>query len=371
MRAFCLLILFLALPTFSFAQLKEGIRCVQDQLTEAGFDPGVVDGEVGPKTRRALAEFQNETGLVFERTLDVSLGNSVCRSIGLIRPALQQYWPSLENGRPEIIFSDSIEPGLKGRMLASVIRSSSSIARTFQVDLAGQDVILVADNPRDLARLVATHLQVGVIDQSTAIADACGSSRGISGLALPGIMCLCVSNDADLRAQIDQTWLDFLVAREMVHLMQFQLTGGVPTEQGVEEQLLNEGPVWLNAGSAQAYGNKFAINTPDWDYRIVNYRRLKNVFPDLSELETSDALASRQPDVYRAGTVAAIDLVDLYGYPAFGQFYQNLGRGVGWTNAFELAFGLPPESFYKHYRNVTRFEASGDPIQGPLSILSE
>lgn len=335
------------------------------------MNPGVSDGEVGPNTRRALAEFQLESGLVFERTFDVSLGNSVCRRIGLIQTELQQFWPSLGNDKPEIVFSDAIGSSFRGRVLASTMRAHIGIKRTFRVDLAGRDVIVVADNETDLKRLLSEHGQLPIVDESSGIADACTSHRGVSGRTLPGIMYLCVANDAGLVAEIDQAWMDSLIAHEMVHLMQFQLAGAVLTERGLEEQLLHEGPVWLSEGSAQAYGNQFALRTPDWDYRIVNYRRLENTFPDLTALEKRDALASRALDVYRAGTVGAIDLVDLYGYPAIGQFYDSLGHGVGWTEAFEVAFGLSPETFYNHYRNVSRFDSNGDPIHGPLVDLTE
>lgn len=366
-----LLAFLFAFPCSSDAHLKEGVRCVQNQLTEAGYDLGASDGEVGPKTRRALAKIQLETGLVLERTFDVTLGNSVCRRLGLIQTDLQQFWPSMENGQPEVVFSDAIRPRFKGRVLTSIKRAHAGMKQTFRVDLAGRDVILVADNQKDLKRLISKHAQVPLAGLSSGVAEACASSRGVSGRVYPGLFYMCVADDAALVAEIDQAWMDFFVGHEMVHLMQFQLGGAVLSERGVKKQLLHEGPVWLGEGSAQAYGNQFALQTPDWDYRIVNYRRLKNTFPDLAALEKRDALASRKLDVYRAGTVGAIDLIDLYGYPAIGQFYDYLGHGVGWTEAFEVAFGLPPETFYKHYRGVNRFDLNGDPIQGPLVDLTE
>lgn len=38
--------------------LTEGTRQVQQQLTKRGYDPGPVDGVAGPKTQRALRNFQ-------------------------------------------------------------------------------------------------------------------------------------------------------------------------------------------------------------------------------------------------------------------------------------------------------------------------
>lgn len=44
--------------------LTEGTRQVQQQLAKRGYDPGPVDGVAGPKTQRALRQFQTsqETG---------------------------------------------------------------------------------------------------------------------------------------------------------------------------------------------------------------------------------------------------------------------------------------------------------------------
>ena len=41
----------------------ERIKKVQLALTQAGFDPGPVDGELGPRTDQALRSFQRANGL--------------------------------------------------------------------------------------------------------------------------------------------------------------------------------------------------------------------------------------------------------------------------------------------------------------------
>ena len=38
------------------------IRQVQERLQAAGFNPGVIDGALGPQTRNALRLFQNTAG---------------------------------------------------------------------------------------------------------------------------------------------------------------------------------------------------------------------------------------------------------------------------------------------------------------------
>jgi len=46
------------------------IRGAQARLTYLGYDPGIVDGRMGPRTRRAIAAFQERAGLAATGTLD-------------------------------------------------------------------------------------------------------------------------------------------------------------------------------------------------------------------------------------------------------------------------------------------------------------
>ena len=42
---------------------KLNVKLVQTALKEAGFDPGVADGKMGTKTKKAVIAFQNSVGL--------------------------------------------------------------------------------------------------------------------------------------------------------------------------------------------------------------------------------------------------------------------------------------------------------------------
>jgi peptidoglycan hydrolase-like protein with peptidoglycan-binding domain len=43
--------------------IKPGIRDIQTALKNAGFDPGAIDGKIGPRTQQAIKEFQRAKGL--------------------------------------------------------------------------------------------------------------------------------------------------------------------------------------------------------------------------------------------------------------------------------------------------------------------
>jgi uncharacterized caspase-like protein len=53
------------------------IREVQERLNVLGFDAGVEDGLIGPRTRRAIVEFQTETGIPPNETIDTSFMSAI------------------------------------------------------------------------------------------------------------------------------------------------------------------------------------------------------------------------------------------------------------------------------------------------------
>jgi hypothetical protein len=55
------------------------VASVQDQLTRLGYSPGGVDGVLGPQTRDAIADFQNDRGMPATGQIDGSL----MRALGL------------------------------------------------------------------------------------------------------------------------------------------------------------------------------------------------------------------------------------------------------------------------------------------------
>jgi peptidoglycan hydrolase-like protein with peptidoglycan-binding domain len=46
------------------------VRQVQEQLKSAGFDPGPIDGQMGPQTQKALRDYQKSKGMKATGQLD-------------------------------------------------------------------------------------------------------------------------------------------------------------------------------------------------------------------------------------------------------------------------------------------------------------
>ncbi len=49
---------------------QEAIKKVQDALKSKGFDPGPIDGVVGPRTREAVRRFQDSYGIKADGQID-------------------------------------------------------------------------------------------------------------------------------------------------------------------------------------------------------------------------------------------------------------------------------------------------------------
>jgi His-Xaa-Ser repeat protein HxsA len=52
------------------AASREQVKAVQQALKEKGYDPGAIDGALGPKTRAAIQDFQKKEGLTVTGRID-------------------------------------------------------------------------------------------------------------------------------------------------------------------------------------------------------------------------------------------------------------------------------------------------------------
>ena len=372
MRVFpkaCIVIIALCFPTTVLAQFQEGIRCVQEQLTAAGFDPGPSNGRLRSKTRQALTAYQEEHGKLSSRKLDDNLGNAYCRLIGLQQPSLQEYWPSRPDNRPVVVFSKSISDDVIAQINSSIDRVYDRFDELLGLELAGRDVIVVGSREHELKSLISRHSKLSGRRSPPGIRGACASKREASGGYAPGVLYVCVNSGRGAGPINDQQWFEYSMAYSVMWLAQRQLGGSVAHSRGQKAILEAHGPIWLSAGVAGAFGSRVAGNWPDWRFREASYQRLEKRFPDLAKLEFERTFRQRRIDVEHAGTIAAIDLVDLFGYPAIGEFYSHLGTGIGWKASFKRAFGITVDEFYTHYKFVNRFDAYGNAIRGPLNKL--
>lgn len=351
--------LFFALP--ANAQLSDGIRCVQEQLSAGGYAPGPIDGIAGPQTDGALRRYEADHGAVTSRRLDVTLGNAVCRRIGLNDSSLREFWPSNE-GAFDVHFPEGSETLLRAWFNLALPRAEEHVATVFDVELAGRDLIIVGRTGDEVRALVREHYDLGL--NSYDFDDLCDVTEGsIGGRAYPGMAVFCVPS----ARQVPRRRVEFVVAHEVTHLVQFQLAGATPSTHGVQAVVDASGPIWLIEGGAQAFAFTASDrgNYPLWQFRNFEIGVYGPDMPDLSTIEHHGTRETQIEAIYRAGSIAASDLIDVTGFPSHVTFFELLGQGVPWPEAFDAAFKVSVDAFYAHFQAVPRVE-NGVPINGPL-----
>jgi len=63
------------------AEFRPTTRDIQMALKNAGFDPGSLDGKLGPKTRQAIKDFQKSKGLVPDGVVGPKTWNSLSKHL--------------------------------------------------------------------------------------------------------------------------------------------------------------------------------------------------------------------------------------------------------------------------------------------------
>lgn len=81
--------LLVAVAGFSASALADAVIArAQGQLLERGFDPGPVDGLMGPRTRSAIRKFQRDRGLPVNGRLDDATRNALAAPAAADAPAM-------------------------------------------------------------------------------------------------------------------------------------------------------------------------------------------------------------------------------------------------------------------------------------------
>ncbi|MCA2013226.1 hypothetical protein LCM17_17155 [Cereibacter sphaeroides] len=363
MTRFLLALVLLFLPVSAHAR-NDGVLCVQEQLASAGQDPGRIDGIVGARTRHALAQHLRARGLEGPRRIHTDSAMPWCRRLGLDDPALRAFWPSALN-RVIVDVGDSVDPVLARLIRTRMPGIHADVTQRMGIELAGTDRVVVGSNPVELRARIrsAGFTDIGNLDAT--LAEHCDPDNAIGGFALPGLMVICLRPGVRLRGGIRYDHLTFVLAHEVTHLVQFQLTGLPPPGTLPASRVPIEGPIWLLEGLADVVGYAVGYDTEaDFARRSATTRYAGGRLPDLARLQDRLALRSHQSDIYRAGLIAAALLVEDRGLPSTAQLFARMGEGIPFDQVFEEIYGETPQAFY------AAFEARARQDELPADTLS-
>ena len=332
-----------------------GVICLQNQLNALGYDVGAADGVIGRNTRNGVQNYMADRELAGSMPVTYSNGSALCRQVGL-NDDLRNFWPSAE---ADLRFE--VDDDFDSRV-AGIIRSfARTIYRDVQerldVELAGTDTVFMATSARSLGAMMdGQMLGYSIYPDITSLDRICGSSRNISATAIPNQLAICMRSGVTFGQGIELDWVRYMLAAQVVYLVQFQVNGTLPVDGYSDQRRLQfEGPVWLQEGLASVIANTMSTSATELEYQAIQLAKYEgNTLPSLSLLETRSAFEERRSDVRRVGIIAVVDLVEKFGYPPFGRLMEDMGRGVPWDAAFEAQFGISPEAYYASFEERYR-----------------
>jgi len=328
------------------------VTCVQSQLRAAGFDPGPVDGYPGRRTRLAAIAFSEARGKLNLPALTEENGTVLCRLIGEAEPELRAYWPATQ-GAVILDVAPDVRANVETAIRAMADETLRRFATDYDVRLAMPMRIVVAEGEAEFARMMDEISDGNLRNLEERAAEHCNDDTGVSGVTYGTLIGICLVPGQELGRGVILDSLNNVVAHELVHSAQRQLTGRAPRGGSFQDFVDHRGPLWLTEGTATMVAE--VQSTPD-AYANEFLQALENElsaigWPDLARHELRPENDLETDRLYAGGTLAVARLLS----PApedltrVFRFYEAIGRGLDWRSAFADQFGQTPAAAYRAF----------------------
>lgn len=330
---------------------NEYVECVQNQLRRQGFDPGVVDGQMGPKTRAAFGAFAEDAGIEAPRLTNKS-SLTWCREITGYFPPGKPYWPSYQ---PSIFkIDDAIRVDAKWLLRRSFASAKSYFKRNYDVELVSRIDIAGSGDTAQLGRYAVQLLQGrGDLTRGAKrhIRKVCDKPETIAAIAFRNQIIVCwpeitsthreeAAQQREKTRQILKHYLPSLMVHEFMHHIQYELseTKSAPYKREGQRQI--PGPTWLAEGSASYMEFKFNAEGERFDiFTSAKLRgRARKGSASLRQLRALGSVDSHED--YAIAHFASYLLARRYGSESLVQYWRELGKGKSWEQAFSDTFHM-------------------------------
>lgn len=333
--------LLLAVWALPAAASSDMIACVQAQLSALGYAPGPADGRLGPRTQAAYTAAQADSA-AGAPPIDLSARTAVviCRQFGLASPPLRAHWPATADPI-RTVDTHGLSPETHDHLDTGARQALGRFSNILGLDLPQRVSIVAATDKGNLRRLWSRYLTTTPVSFEAIYAQSCPPGIGVGGFALGTVVAICLP-DGDIRSFDDDFWrVQLTLAHEMFHVAQRQLTGGrPPTFPGVA------GPEWLIEGTATYVSLRVTLTgamMAPLHHGLA--ARLAGTAVDLNAYAPYEARSGDLAGLYDHGSHATFLLVDAAGVAALWRFYEAIGLGMPWRDAFAAIFGRSTEAF--------------------------
>ncbi len=337
-------------------------RCVQHQITDLGYNPGPIDGVIGPQTRKAAAQLRQThplRGLISNLPpVDRYSAVSWCRELSRLSATAGRYRPALDV--PKIAVDDTLGIGPRGLVKMSAqsamgfFRSKHSIRLTSRVEFA-------ASNSLEGISTQAKTLDSTTPPRLSHLRDwaktGCGRKTGVTGVAFNTAIFFCWplgGSHNKVWANLIRKEFEHVMVHEMMHLVQRELAHEVVPQRQRKKSQSNMGPNWLVEGAAVLIADQYSrkTKTQTRSYFLGLHRRASANDVTLFELRNHNAVPENR--AYYAATLATHVLAQRYGTASLFDFWRNVGIIGSAERAFAETFGLPLATYEQVFEEHRR-----------------
>ncbi|MES0883739.1 peptidoglycan-binding domain-containing protein [Roseibium sp. SCP14] len=318
------------------------VSCVQEQLADAGYDPGPIDGLLGRKTTSQLENLKKEYPEI-QSLPRISAANAsvYCRAIGMAR-ASKVGWAEDRNLIKLVLGNEISAEGV--RKIKSILEEVMEFyQKQMGVDIPGGITVVASADVDEVAKILSDELRIQRAHNNI-VNEFTNWCRGYSycGKSYGGVIAVSFSESAGFPISDVRR----LLSHELAHEIQAQYVGNFRA-RGEERRVQARGPKWLTEALALALENKFLFPNFDAEYQLSRLQSRRTYKPErLRELYYQTS--SSEKDFKDYSSYAGFLLVSKSSSKKIIEFWQKTPY-VGWEEAFSASFGLTVEEFYEEF----------------------
>lgn len=325
------------------ANADQYVTCIQEQLEEAGLNPGPVDGQLGRKTRSALSELANEyPQLSSLPKLSIQNASVYCRNIGLMRES-RVGWVNDKKIIKLVTGDQTADSDIE--KLNSILEDINKFyIGKYHVELPGEIVLVVSKSDDEAGRLSVENLKSlnAHRDVGEPFSNWC-KGTSYCGISYGGVAAASFSYNT---FGFPDFGMRKLLAHEIAHEIQTQYIGNFRGQKD-RTRVRARGPKWLTEALAVALEQDFSRPKLSIDTKLKNYSKRRK-FTSRQLKQSSYVIYGYPSDrakfydyIYYAGHL----LVSKSSLKSIFDFWEDT-PALGWEKAFAKNFGMSVEEFY-------------------------
>ncbi|GAA6164307.1 hypothetical protein NBRC116590_20110 [Pelagimonas sp. KU-00592-HH] len=348
------------LLTSPTARADEYVRCLQNQLTELGYDPGPVDGLWGKRTKAAAIDLrETEPRLQNIDMLDNPRRISAiswCREVGIQFSKARQYRP-VDELPPDMLFDDDMTLFEKSRIRSNARRARNELRTFYRIDPAGLTTVIAGSDIRQLSDNLrkAMRKRGGPTNGMTSfVKEHCKSADPYAAFALYGIIVICT----DAALPHEEAWknisksLNRIMIHEFVHIYQLEYSLASTHPHRFRKNVNLVGPAWLIEGAAMMV----ELDLSRFDLDDTGFGGILKLLSGVygTDLKLKNIKEVRSDEEYLISRYATFLLVKRFGLETVLDYWKIIGAGQSPREAFQTQFGMSItefETLFEELRN--------------------